>query len=163
MRGRRLVDSFKLNGPVIFIHTDANSLWVFRESGASALCGRRTLSRKLHNTLITLPEQGGLRQYTFVKSSSDGQCEYYRCNNCAREKKRTGWGPTAYIKVQNECVISGKTAQHHPNCEVIEESRALTTAIDRQCRMQIRKGQSLPHNAYKKVGFATLHQFVCDV
>uniref|UniRef100_A0A915A6K7 BED-type domain-containing protein n=3 Tax=Parascaris univalens TaxID=6257 RepID=A0A915A6K7_PARUN len=152
LRKVRKLDEEALLGQKGSIKADDHvlSLNDIRESGPSALCGRRTLSRKLHNTLITLPEQGGLRQYTFVKSSSDGQCEYYRCNNCAREKKRTGWGPTAYIKVQNECVISGKAAQHHPNCEVIEESRALTTAIDRQCRMQIRKGQSLPHNAYKK-------------
>ncbi|VDM37914.1 unnamed protein product [Toxocara canis] len=121
-----------------------------RESGEGELCWRKTLSQQLRKTLITLPEKGGVRQYTCIRRTRDGSCEYYRCNNCTRWRRKTGFGRIAYIRVLEGHVISGKAAQHHPSCELIDATSALTKAIDRQCRVQVRNGQSNPRNAYKK-------------
>ncbi|KHN86915.1 hypothetical protein Tcan_15091 [Toxocara canis] len=126
------------------------SLHQIRESGEGELCWRKTLSQQLRKTLITLPEKGGVRQYTCIRRTRDGSCEYYRCNNCTRWRRKTGFGRIAYIRVLEGHVISGKAAQHHPSCELIDATSALTKAIDRQCRVQVRNGQSNPRNAYKK-------------
>uniref|UniRef100_A0A915ACK5 RYYR-CCHC domain-containing protein n=1 Tax=Parascaris univalens TaxID=6257 RepID=A0A915ACK5_PARUN len=112
----------------------------------------RSLSRKLRNTLLTIGEQGGVRQYQRLGMSTDGSKEYFRCGSCYRCKRKKGDGVVAHLTMREGRIISDAHPRHHEDCRPISEESAAIQALDRQSRKDVRIGKKLPKDAHA-VGF----------
>ncbi|VDP16623.1 unnamed protein product [Onchocerca flexuosa] len=89
----------------------------------TVLIARPGLSKYLNETLITVPENEGFRQYSFMKRSSDGVRSYYRCLGCSRAKRLYGPDRQAYVKVEYGEIIDRPL--HHRRCEPQSEETSL--------------------------------------
>uniref|UniRef100_A0A8R1U1E7 RYYR-CCHC domain-containing protein n=1 Tax=Onchocerca volvulus TaxID=6282 RepID=A0A8R1U1E7_ONCVO len=112
----------------------------------TVLIARPGLSKYLNETLITVPENEGFRQYSFMKRSSDGVRSYYRCLGCSRAKRLYGPDRQAYVKVEYGEIIDRPL--HHRRCEPQSEESVLVQNLDRECRRSIRKGEKNPREAH---------------
>ncbi|KHN86395.1 hypothetical protein Tcan_13605 [Toxocara canis] len=108
----------------------------------------RSLSRKLQNTLLTIGEEDGVRQYNRVTVSVDGSKEYFRCAFCYKCKRKTGTGAVAYLTVCEGRIVGNLHPQHHEDCQPMSEERAAIEAVDRQSRRDVRAGKKLPKDAH---------------
>lgn len=116
----------------------------------------RSLSRKLRNTLLTIGEQGGVRQYQRLGISTDGSKEYFRCGSCYRCKRKKGDGIVAHLTMREGRIISDAHPRHHEDCRPISEESAAIQALDRQSRKDVRIGKKLPKDAHAVVGLRRL-------
>ncbi|VDK49062.1 unnamed protein product [Anisakis simplex] len=121
----------------------------YRENKPKGLSAYLTLSKQLKNSVVTLPESGGYRQYVLSKESKSNRRRYYRCTNCHKLKSKTGYGPIANIHVQDGVVIRGKSSAHHPDCKALSETDIIAMQMDRQSRREILEGKD-PYDAYRK-------------
>ncbi|KAK6101038.1 hypothetical protein QQG55_3050 [Brugia pahangi] len=112
----------------------------------TVLIARPGLSKYLNETLITVPENEGFRQYSYMKTSSDNVRSYYRCLGCSRAKRIYGPDRQAYVKVEYGEIIDRPL--HHRRCEPLSEESVLVQNLDRECRRSIRKGEKNPREAH---------------
>ncbi|VDM25274.1 unnamed protein product [Toxocara canis] len=117
----------------------------------------RSLSRRLNSTILTIGEQGGVRQYRRLSVSSDGTKEYFRCIGCYRSSHKNGGGMVAHLTVHDGRIVSSAHPQHHENCRLVSEEKAAIQALDRQSRKDVRTGKKAPRDAHA-VGFERVVQ-----
>ncbi|KHN73180.1 hypothetical protein Tcan_05479 [Toxocara canis] len=110
---------------------------------------RISLSRHLRATLLNVYEDGGLRQYSLIRGDISTGRQYYRCTRCAEWKKKRSEGKIAYISVVKGRIVS-QSGAHHPSCEPLDENKVFAKAVDRQCRLDVRKEGTNPRLSYTK-------------
>ncbi|VDM42368.1 unnamed protein product [Toxocara canis] len=118
-------------------------------SSSSGEC-YRSLSRRLCATMMTVAEDGGVRQYTRTRVSSDGLKEYFRCNRCYFQKCKTGGGIVATVAAYKGHLVGNKHPKHHEKCELVGVECAAVTAVDRESRLEVRAGQKDPREAHNE-------------
>uniref|UniRef100_A0A9J2PV81 FLYWCH-type domain-containing protein n=1 Tax=Ascaris lumbricoides TaxID=6252 RepID=A0A9J2PV81_ASCLU len=119
------------------------------EQYGSLIVRRISLSRHLKATMLNVYECGLLRQYSLIRGDKETGRQYYRCARCVGWKRKQQDGRIAYLSVLNGKIV-GRSGDHHPCCEPLDENKVFAKAVDRQCRLDVRRGQANPRLAHIK-------------
>uniref|UniRef100_A0A914WLX7 Ubiquitin-like protease family profile domain-containing protein n=1 Tax=Plectus sambesii TaxID=2011161 RepID=A0A914WLX7_9BILA len=113
------------------------------------------LSKRLSSTILTVPVGNGLvRQYRLTKDRQN--VKYYRCSRCDTLHRKSPSGILARASVRDG-VITHHQPQHHPDCHPVRDVTVLAVNIDRNCRMEVRKGHYAPRSVYDAGHQEALH------
>ncbi|VDM29006.1 unnamed protein product [Toxocara canis] len=113
------------------------------------LCGKETHSVTVSTNGDFCRIAAGLRQYSLIRGDISTGRQYYRCTRCAEWKKKRSEGKIAYISVVKGRIVS-QSGAHHPSCEPLDENKVFAKAVDRQCRLDVRKEGTNPRLSYTK-------------
>uniref|UniRef100_A0A915BCI8 FLYWCH-type domain-containing protein n=2 Tax=Parascaris univalens TaxID=6257 RepID=A0A915BCI8_PARUN len=119
------------------------------ERYGSLIVRRVSLSRHLKATMLNVYECGVLRQYSLIRGDKETGGQYYRRAKCVGWKRKQQDGRIAYLSVLNGKIV-GRSGGHHPCCEPLDENKVFAKAVDRQCRLDVRRGQTNPRLAHIK-------------
>uniref|UniRef100_A0A915BVA7 Nudix hydrolase domain-containing protein n=1 Tax=Parascaris univalens TaxID=6257 RepID=A0A915BVA7_PARUN len=115
----------------------------------SSIHGRtHTLSRNLKETILTVEEGEGVRQYARMHISENGRKVYYRCNKCVKFLRRGAGGRAATIKTIDGEIFGEAHPTHVEGCELMRKEDVFVAEIVRECRRDVRRGIKTPRMAH---------------